>query len=113
MELVSSSPRRDEVWLVTLAHTVGAEIQKTQPCLIISPDEMNRNLQTAIVAPMTTTVRAYPTRVAVSFRGKRGQVALDQIRAVDRQRLIKRLGVVSPKTATAVSATLVEMFARE
>ena len=103
-------PRLDEVWLVALDPTSGAEIRKTRPCLIVSPDEMNRHLGTVIIAPMTTVTRAYPTRVAVTFQGKHGQVALDQIRAVDRQRLVRKLGKISPSTAARVSATLVEMF---
>lgn len=110
--VTSGQPQLDEVWLVALDPTVGAEIQKTRPCLIISPDEMNRRLQTVIVAPMTTTERPYPMRVGVSFHGRRGQVALDHIRAVARRRLVRRLGTVSKQTATAVSATLVEMFTR-
>ena len=108
-----SSPRRDEVWLVALDPTVGSEIQKTRLCLIVSPDEVNVALRTAIVAPMTTTERPYPTRVDLHFQEARGQVALDQIRAVDRTRLVRKLGRISPKTALAVSQTLVEMFTRE
>lgn len=111
--MVSTQPRQDEVWLVALDPTSGAEIQKTRPCLVVSPNEMNLHLRTAIVAPMTTTERPYPTRVAVTFQGKRGQVALDQLRAVDRQRLVRKLGRVAAPTAAAVSATLVEMFVRE
>lgn len=107
-----SSPRRYEVWLVALDPSRGSEIRKTRPCVIVSPDEMNRHLMTAIVAPMTTTERAYPTRIAVALQGKKGQVALDQLRAVDRQRLVRKLGSISPKTADLVSATLSEMFAR-
>jgi mRNA interferase MazF len=112
MALVKQLPRRDEVWLVTLDPTQGTEIQKTRPCLVISPDEMNRHLRTLIVAPMTTVVRSYPTRVPLHFRGKHGQVALDQLRAVDRQRLVRKLGVAATTTAEAISATLVEMFRR-
>ena len=107
-----NAPKLDEVWLVSLDPTAGSEIRKTRPCLIVSPDEMNRYLQTAIVAPMTTAERAYPSRVPVTFQAKRGQVALDQIRAVDRTRLLKKLGSVSSRTAQAVSAVLVEMFSR-
>jgi len=109
---VVGGPQRDEVWLVVLDPTQGAEIQNTRPCLVLSPDEMNQHLRTIIIAPMTTVTRPYPTRVAVRFQGKRGQVALDQLRAVDRQRLTRMLGAVSPKTAHDVSATLLEMFAR-
>ena len=108
-----NSPRLDEVWLVSLDPVQGSEIRKTRPCLVVSPNEMNGHLRTVIVAPMTTTERSYPTRVAVAFQGKRGQVALDQLRTVDRQRLIKKLGSVSPKTAHGVSAVLVEMFSRQ
>jgi mRNA interferase MazF len=106
------APRQDEVWLVALDPTQGSEIQKTRPCLVVSPEEMNRHLRTVVIAPMTTVTRPYPTRVAVRFLGKRGQVALDQLRAVDQQRLVRMLGKVSAKTAQEVSATLLEMFAR-
>jgi len=112
MAVVSAAPRRDEVWLVTLDPAQGFEIQKTRPCVVVSPDEMNLNLQTVIVAPMTTVTRPYPTRVRVRFRGKSGQVALDQLRAVDRQRLVRKLGKVSPATGNASALTLVEMFNR-
>jgi len=110
--VVGRPPQRDEVWLVTLDPTQGIEIQKTRPCLVISPDEMNQHLQTVIVAPMTTVTRPYPTRVALRFQGKRGQVVVDQLRAVDRQRLVRKLGTVSASTARVVSATLLEMFSR-
>jgi mRNA interferase MazF len=119
MEMVSPAqsastrpPKQDQIWLVTLDPTHGVEIQKTRPCLVVSPDEMNQHLRTVIIAPMTTVTRQYPTRVGVRFQGKQGQVALDQLRAVDRQRLVKMLGTVSAKTAQDVSATLLEMFAR-
>lgn len=110
--MVSRPPRQDEVWLVTLDPVQGVEIQKTRPCLVLSPDEMNQHLQTVIVAPMTTVTRSYPTRVPIRFQGKRGQVALDQLRAVDRQRLVRKLGTVSASTAREAAATLVEMFSR-
>ncbi len=110
--MVRQSPQQDEVWLVTLDPGQGTEIKKTRPCLVISPDEMNQHLRTVIVAPMTTVTRPYPTRVAVRFQGKAGQVALDQIRAVDRQRLVRRLGMVSAGAAQSASDTLVEMFSR-
>ena len=106
-------PRRDEVWLVSLDPTLGTEIQKTRPCLIVSPDEANQYLRTVIVAPMTTTERPYPTRVAITFQSRRGQVALDQIRAVDRKRLVRKLGSAPARTARAVASVLVEMFARD
>ncbi|MGA2114211.1 MAG: type II toxin-antitoxin system PemK/MazF family toxin [Bryobacteraceae bacterium] len=110
--MVNQPPRRDEVWLISLDPTLGSEIRKTRPGVVISPDEANRHLKTAIVAPMTTTERPCPTRVSVQFQGKRGQVAVDQLRAVDRQRMVRKLGTVSPKTAQSISAVLVEMFAR-
>lgn len=105
-------PRQDEVWLVSLDPTQGSEIQKTRPCLVVSPDEANEYLRTVIVAPMTTTERPYPTRVNTTFRGKRGQIALDQIRAVDRQRLVRKLGDAPATAAQTVSSVLVEMFTR-
>jgi mRNA interferase MazF len=111
--MVSATPHRDEVWLVDLDPTAGAEMRKTRPCLVVSPDEMNRHLRTVIVAPMTTVVRPYPTRIAVRFQGEHGQVALDQLRAVDRQRLATKLGKISPAIADAVAETLLEMFRRE
>jgi mRNA interferase MazF len=109
---VVSHPQLDEVWLISLDPTQGSEIQKTRPCLVVSPEEINRHLRTVIIAPMTTSARPYPTRVTVTFQSKRGQVALDQLRAVDRQRLVRKLGSVSAKTAQAVSTVLVEMFTR-
>jgi mRNA interferase MazF len=110
--MVADWPCLDDIWLVSLDPTEGSEIQKTRPCLVVSPNEMNRSLLTVIVAPMTTRQRPYPTRVSHSFQGKRGQIALDQIRTVDRQRLVRRLGRASAKTAQEVSAVLVEMFSR-
>jgi mRNA interferase MazF len=109
---VSNDPRVDDVWLVSLDPTEGSEMQKTRPSVVVSPDEMNIHLRTVIVAPMTTTKRPYPTRVSVRFQGKRGQVALDQIMAVDRSRLVQKLGSVSAKTAHDISSLLVEMFSR-
>ena len=110
--MVAGSPLRDEIWLVSLDPTQGSEMRKTRPSLVISPDEMNRHLRTVLIAPMTTVERPYPTRVSLTFQGKRGQVALDQIRAVDRQRLVRRIGKASSATAQAVSGVLIEMFAR-
>lgn len=111
MEVVGY-PHRDEVWLIRLDPSLGAEIEKTRPCLVISPDEMNEPLQTVLVAPMTTTILNYPTRITLTFHGKTGQVALDQLRTVDRDRLIRRLGVISSKAAQQASTVLLEMFAR-
>ena len=103
--------QRFEVYLVNLDPTVGREIQKSRPCLVISPDEMNLYLGTVIVAPMTTAGRPYPSRVGCAFQGKKGQVVLDQVRTVDKSRLVHRLGRVDPETETAVLAVLNEMFA--
>jgi len=102
---------RFEVYLVNLDPTVGVEIRKTRPCLVVSPDEMNHHVRTAIIAPMTTKGLSYPTRVGCRFRGKNGQVVLDQIRAVDQKRLIKKLARLDGKTAAAVLDVLSEMFA--
>jgi mRNA interferase MazF len=102
---------RFDVYLVNLDPTVGSEIKKTRPCLVISPDEMNRWIRTVIVAPMTTKGRAYPTRVACEFQGKQGQVVLDQIRTVDKARLVHKLGQVERATQQQVHAVLAEMFA--
>ena len=103
---------RFDVFLVTLDPAEGVEIQKTRPCLVISPDEMNRHIGTVIIAPMTTRTRDYPSRVACSFEGKDGQVVLDQIRAVDKGRLVRRLGRIDEQTQSKVLAVLAEVFAR-
>ncbi|MCX7425481.1 MAG: type II toxin-antitoxin system PemK/MazF family toxin [Planctomycetia bacterium] len=102
---------RVDVFLVALDPTLGSEIKKIRPCLIVSPDESNRHLATVIVAPMTTKGRDYPTRVACRFQGKRGQIVLDQLRSVDKVRLVKRLGRIGPSVRGAVLAALAEMFA--
>ena len=102
---------RFEVYVVNLDPTVGSEIQKTRPCLVVSPDEMNHHIRTVMVAPMTTRGQAYPTRVMCRFRGKQGQVVLDQLRTVDRSRLIRKLGRLDPKTSSRVLEVLQEMFA--
>ncbi len=102
---------RGEVHLVRLDPTLGSEIRKTRPCLIVSPDELNRHLRTAIIAPMTTRGQAYPWRVACRFKRRSGFVALDQLRTVDTERLVKRLGRLPPETLTAVLRGLQEMFA--
>lgn len=102
---------RFDVYLITLDPTVGSEIQKTRPCLVISPDEMNRHIATVIVAPMTTQGRPYPSRVLCQFEGKEGQVVLDQLRTVDKTRLIKFLGRIDADTQNAVLDTLSRIFA--
>lgn len=105
------TPARFEVYLVNLDPTIGREIKKTRPCLIVSPDEMNRHIGTVLIAPMTTKGRNYPTRVSCRFQGKDGQIVLDQIRAVDKLRLVKKLGSISATTQAAVLNTLAALFA--
>lgn len=102
---------RFEVFLVNLDPTVGYEIKKTRPCLVISPNEMNHHISTVIVAPMTTRGRKYPTRICCSFQGKNGQIVLDQIRTIDKKRLVKKLGILSKKTQTKTLKLLQELFA--
>jgi len=103
--------RRFEVYLVNLGPTVGSEIRKKRPCVVVSPDEMNRHIQTVIVAPMTTKGRLYPTRVSCTFQGKIGQIVLDQIRTVDRSRLVKQMGRLTDGQSSAVLEVLGEIFA--
>jgi mRNA interferase MazF len=102
---------RGDVHLVRLDPTLGSEIQKTRPCLVVSPDELNQDRRTVIVAPMTTGGRAYPWRVSCRFQRRSGFVALDQLRTVDAERLVRRLGRVTPDTVTTVLQRLQEMFA--
>ena len=102
---------RGEVYVVELDPTRGGEIRKSRPCLVVSPDELNHHLQTVVVAPMTTGGHAYPWRVPCRFQGKAGFVALDQLRTVDRERLVRRLGRLAPVTLGSVLAILQEMFA--
>ena len=102
--------KRFDVFLVNLDPTVGKEIKKTRPALIISPDEMNNNISTIIIAPMTTKGRSYPSRVSCKFQGKDGQIILDQIRTVDKVRLIKKLGRIDKNTGNIVLSVLQEMF---
>ena len=105
--------RRYDVYLVNLDPTVGSEIQKTRPCLVISPDEMNRHIRTVIIAPMTSARRDYPTRVDVTFQRRKGQVALDQIRTVDKARLVKQIGRLPEARSREVADLLQQMFAYE
>jgi len=102
--------RRFEVYLVNLDPTVGSEIRKTGPCVVISPDEMNLHIRTVIVAPMTTQGQPDPTRVACRFQGKNGKIVLDQIRTVDRSRLVKKLGKLTEAQASATLEVLAAMF---
>ena len=103
--------KRFDVFLVNLDPTVGSEIKKRRPCLIILPDEMNRYIRTVIVAPMTTAGKDYPTRVRCEFQNKKGQVVLDQIRTIDKSRLIRKIAAVDPQVQVEVISTLQSMFA--
>jgi mRNA interferase MazF len=112
VDLVERNPvRRFEVHLISLDPTKGSEIKKNRPCVVISPDEMNKHIRTVIIAPMTSTVKNYPTRVATTFQGKKGQIVLDQIRTVDKSRLTKKLGSISSSAEEKVISVLQEMFA--
>jgi mRNA interferase MazF len=102
---------RFDVYLINLDPTIGSEIHKTRPCLIISPDEMNRHIRTVIVAPMTTAGKDYPTRVRCQFENKKGQIVLDQIRTIDKARLLKKLGTIDPEIQLEVISVLQRLFA--
>lgn len=102
--------KRFDVYLINLDPTLGREIKKTRPCLVISPDEMNEYISTVIVAPMTSRIRNYPTRVTCVFQGTKGQIVLDQIRTVNKIRLIKKLGVIDDQSQYEVIQILQEMF---
>ena len=102
--------RRGEIWLAALDPTVGSEIQKTRPCVIVSPSEMHDYLRTVIVAPMTTGSKSAPYRIPVTFRRKTGLILLDQIRTLDKTRMVKKMGVTTDKTLTDVLHTLQEVF---
>ena len=102
---------RFDVYLVSLDPAQGHKIRKTRPCVIVSPDEMNSRIGTVIAAPMTTKDHDYPTRIPLTFQRKKGQIVLDQIRTVDKTRLVKRLGKLDTNTATKTLAVLQEMFA--
>lgn len=102
---------RFDVFLMILDPTIGSEIRRARPCVIVSPDEMNRHLRTVIVAPMTTARRSYPSRVETRFQDKRGQIVVDQLRTIDRARLARRLGTLSADETDAVLKVLHELFA--
>ena len=102
---------RGEIWLVALRPTIGTEIRKSRPCLVISPSEMHDHLRTVIVAPMTTKSHSAPFRIPVTHVGQKGLVLLDQVRAVDKVRLVRRLGTVSAATLGRTLTTLREVFA--
>jgi mRNA interferase MazF len=103
--------KRFDVYLVNLDPTIGAEIQKTRPCLVVSPDEMNRNIRTVIIAPMTSAQKEYPTRVSCTFQKKKGQIVLDQLRTIDKARLIKKLGTIDPEDQLKVVSIFQQLFA--
>lgn len=103
--------KRFEVYLTNLNPTQGSEMKKSRPCLVVSPDEMNRHIATVIVAPLTTRVRNYPTRVTCRFEGKQGQIVLDQIRTLGKSRLGKKLGKIAPTAGRKALEVLQEMFA--
>jgi mRNA interferase MazF len=103
--------KRGEIWLVSLDPTVGSEIKKSRPCVIVSPPELNQHLRTVIVAPMTSRGFVAPFRVPVTHAGTKGLIVLDQIRTVDKIRLVKRLGAVNAKTLSSALSTLQEVFA--
>jgi len=103
--------KRFDVYLVNLDPTIGSKIQKTRPCLVISPDEMNRNIRTVIIAPLTSAQKEYPTRVSCTFRKKHGQIVLDQVRTVDKARLIQKLGTIDSKAQLDVISVLQSLFA--
>ena len=104
---------RFEVWLINLDPTIGSEIKKTRPCLIISPDETNRFLSTVIIIPLTSTIKKYPTRINCIFKGKKGQLATDQIRSIDKTRLGKKLGTLNDSICRNVCDLLLELFTYE
>lgn len=104
--------KRFEIYLISLDPTKGSEIRKTRPCLVISPNEMNKHIKTVIIAPLTSTIKNYPTRITTTFQRKRGQIVLDQIRTTDKGRLIKKLGSIRTSTEEEVLTILQEMFSR-
>ena len=98
------------VYLINLDPTIGHEIKKTRPCLVISPDEMNRNINTVIIAPMTTKSHNYPTRISLTFQNRKGWIVIDQIRTIDKKRILKRLGKVSEQSIIEIKKVLQEML---
>jgi mRNA interferase MazF len=104
--------RQYEIYLVNLDPTIGHEIQKVRPCVIISPDDMNKYIATVIIAPMTTKSRKYPTRIGIDFQNKAGWIVLDQIRAIDKKRLIKRVGKLDGHKSTEIKKAIMEMLVK-
>ena len=103
-------PQRGEIWLINLEPTIGSEIRKTRPCVVISPNETNRLLKTVIVAPLTSTIKNYPTRLTIDFNQRKSSVVLDQIRTVDKIRLLKKLGTISTEEGQLIANILTQMF---
>ena len=108
MEVVDTN--RFDILLVSLDPSQGFEIKKTRPCIVVSPDEMNKYIRTIIIAPMTSKIRNYPTRVPITFEGKEGSIVLDQIRTIDKSRIIRNLGTLDTQTATLVLEALNKIF---
>ena len=102
--------RRFDIWMVSLNPVVGSEIKKTRPCVIVSPNEANQYLNTVTIVPLTSSLKAYPTRVALLFQNKQGEMAIDQIRSIDKSRLVGRLGHLDQKTARELCDLLVQTF---
>ena len=102
--------KRFEVWNIELNPTQGSEINKIRPCLVISPNEVNKFLNTVVIVPMTSTIKPYPTRLNCHFEGKNGQLVVDQIRCVDKTRLIEKLGIMDTKTCKEISMLIIETF---
>ena len=102
--------KRSEVWLVNLDPTIGSEVKKTRPCLVVSPDVTNKYLKTVTVVPLTSTIKDYPTRVNCTFNGKQGQLVIDQIRSIDKKRLIRNMGKMDDSTYKEVSEVIIQMF---
>jgi len=102
--------RRFDIWMVSLNPVVGSEIKKTRPCVVVSPNEANQYLNTVTIVPLTSSLKAYPTRVALRFQNKQGEMAIDQIRSIDKSRLVGRLGHLDQKTARELCDLLVQTF---
>jgi len=99
-----------DIWIINLDPVIGSEIRKTRPCVVISPDEMHRGMRTVQIAPMTSNTRRYPWRIYAAFQGKKGAVALDQIRSIDRQRMLKRAGALTPAKIAELKSVMYEML---
>jgi len=102
--------KRFDIWLVSLNPAEGSEVRKTRPCVVVSPDVANKHLKTVVIVPMTSSVKAYPTRVPCRFQGKNGELVIDQIRSIDKARLVKHLGDLKPSTARLLCDRIVQTF---